>query len=1394
MAIAVIAEKPSVGRDLARVLGARKKGRGLLAGGGYVVTWAVGHLVALAEPHQIDPRWKRWRREQLPMLPKRWPLVVVDESRDQFDAVQRVLNDPAIEEVICATDAGREGELIFRYIYEAVGCRKPVRRLWISSLTPEAIREGFRRLRSGRDFDGLADAARGRSRADWLVGMNLSRAYSLAYDEHLSVGRVQTPTLAMIVERERAIRDFVSEDYLQVVVRFACVRDPAGRGWGPDLSEAPLAKEAGSYEGTWVRTWPVHGRGEAGLHRAMRLSADGTEAAEIIERAPRGDARVRSVNARSKQLLPPLLYDLTELQRHANRLFGLSAQQTSNAAQSLYERHKAISYPRTDCRHLSSEVARTLGSVVRAIEAPYRDQLAPGTGERPLGPRFVDDAKLTDHHAIIPTTVCPRGLGRDEQRIYDLVCRRLLMAWHEAHRWSVTTVITAIEALASDGELRDLYHSSGKAIEVLGWKVLDLGGVRERNQAPRKRAGAGAGAGARAEEKSLPAGLVPGLGCEVEQARAEKKRTRPPSRHTEATLLGAMETAGRLVKEDELSRAMKDRGLGTPATRAAIIETLIKRDYMQRQGKMLEATDMGMKLIEVVHPEVKSPALTGEWEAALQRVQRGEGALSRFMEEIEAFVRRVVEEVGSSGHPSFAQEQPPFAQEHPSFPKEQPPRGPCQPLPGSSPQQSAEHRARPGGDLLALLRERFGLETFRPNQEHVCQAVCQGRDGLLVMPTGAGKSLCYQLPGIARGGCTLVISPLIALMEDQVQALCGQGLAAERIHSGRDRLRSREVCRQYLNGELDFLFIAPERLGGSGFPEFLARRMPVLIAVDEAHCISHWGHDFRPDYRMLRERLLGLRPVPIIALTATATPRVQDDIVEQLGLADAERFIHGFRRSNLAIEVAQMVPSARPAAVENLLEDPALRPALVYAPSRKQAESLAELLVARFPAAPYHAGLPAARRDETQAAFLDGRLEVIVATIAFGMGIDKPDLRTVVHVALPGSLEGYYQEIGRAGRDGKPARAVLLHSFVDRRTHAFFHEKDYPDPDLLQRVLHELGPEPLPREELQHRLGMDPETIERALDKLWVHGGVRVDPEDRVWPGREDWRPSYEARRDHHERQVQLVGEFAQASGCRMLHLVRHFGDQADDGSACGICDICASGSCLARRWRKPEERERRAMERILASLSGYLRGTGAGRLFREVEGEVRDRRSFQLLLDAMIRGGLVHQEQATFTKDGREISYQQVSLCGKGWTPKDLAELQVEETVKAPGRKGAKRRATKRTASSGAGSSAARRSGRSGGGAGKTPKSGRSGRAASKAASLLDDQAAIELFEGLRKWRLGEARRRHIPAFRILTDRVLTAIAVERPQDMDELLAIRGIGPTVANKYGDAILKRTGG
>jgi DNA topoisomerase-3 len=1326
--IAILAEKPSVAQDIARVLGASVRGKGYLQGNGYVVTWAIGHLVSLAQPHEINPEWRQWRFDQLPILPIEWPLVVYEKTKDQFEVVRKILTSERVSRVVCATDAGREGELIFRYIYEAAGCRKPVSRLWISSLTPDAIRKGFDKLRPGGEYDRLADAASGRSRADWLVGMNLSRAYSIVFNEELSVGRVQTPTLAMIVDREIALRSFVPEDYIEVVATFQGRENPN--------------KE--SYPGTWFRPQAKSGNDNEALANASRLPADGEEANRIVLRGRTGEAVIESLSSETKRMQPPLLYDLTELQRHAHRLFGFSAQQTLDLSQALYERHKLISYPRTDSRHLSADVATTVPGIVAAISKSYLPQLAPGTEERPLSKRFVDDSKVSDHHAIIPTAVSfeKAHLAEDERKIFGLICRRFLMMWHDDYLQAVTTVITVVR----NGEIVDRYRTTGTLVQQTGWKVLDIGaGGRRRDTR--------SGGEEETPEQVLPVTLEKGQLQNVADIEARKKKTRPPKRFTEGTLLTAMQTAGQNLDERELSEAMKETGLGTPATRAATIEVLLKRGFIVRNGKNLEATDKGIHLIDVVHPEVKSPAMTGQWEAFLKKIQHGDSRLEPFLDGISQYVRSVVSKVGqASPTPRTSVSDSPKSSD--------------------SPEVAITRKVPTFTTLTELLQNAFGFSKFRPNQEAVCEAVMAGKDALLVMPTGSGKSLCYQLPGLARGGTTLVISPLIALMDDQVHKLKERGFVVECIHSGRDRETSRRVCSEYLSSKLQFLFIAPERLRVAGFPEMLAKRKPSLIAIDEAHCISQWGHDFRPDYRMLGQYLPSLRPAPVLALTATATPLVQKDIAAQLGLIEPIHFIHGFRRENIGIEIVEALPSQRPSLAREILSDAKHRPAIVYAPTRKQAENLAEEWAGEFRVASYHAGLDAERRRRVQEEFMAGKLDVMVATIAFGMGIDKPDVRTVIHTALPGSVEGYYQEIGRAGRDGNPSRAILMHSYGDRHTHDFFFSRDYPDVALMDQVFTSLPSEPQPKDRLRKTLAIEEELFDKIMEKLWIHKGAVLDFAENVSQGEGVWRASYITQGEQKRAQIDQMIRFSESNQCRMMSLVRHFGDSSDGATNCGACDFCAPAKCVAQRFRTAMDFERAALYRVLSAMK-LIRTRSTGKLYAELyPGKEISRDNFEEILGAMARAELLSFADAVFEKDGKQIPYRTVSLTPAGRATNETTPLLF--VMKDAARPVSKRKILKKSRKSTGSSADASRT-----------QSAKTERAATVAGS---EQRRIE--QALRAWRLSEAKRRRVPAFRIFGDRALLNIAATAPSNEAELLAVQGIGAGIVKKYGAHIFR----
>jgi ATP-dependent DNA helicase RecQ len=701
--------------------------------------------------------------------------------------------------------------------------------------------------------------------------------------------------------------------------------------------------------------------------------------------------------------------------------------------------------------------------------------------------------------------------------------------------------------------------------------------------------------------------------------------------------------------------------------------------------------------------------------------------------------------------------------------------------------------------LPALLHRVFGHSDFRPHQQLVCEAAAAGRDVLLVMPTGAGKSLCYQLPALARGGTALVISPLIALMDDQASKLTALGLRVARIHSGLDREAARQACRDYLAGDLDFLFIAPERMRVPGFPAMLAKRKPTLVAIDEAHCISAWGHDFRPDYRTLGQHLPALRPAPIIALTATATPTVQRDIAHQLDLHDPATFITGFRRSNLAVEVVELSKPQRPDFALKLLKDAAARPAILYAPSRKDAEEYAAKLHKHFPTAAYHAGLDAHTRDRVQRAFLSGKLDVIVATVAFGMGVDKADVRTVIHVALPGSVESYYQEIGRAGRDGLPSRTVLLHGFADRRLQEFFLEKNYPPVDDLERVAKVLPADFTPIDVLHNTLRakrdmIDRETLDRTLEKLLVAGvvdmditgDVRLAPDTSIVgdglqpvhqksqieagfsPGGKTprWQAAYESQISIRRAQIDRMIAFAESTTCRMAALVHHFGDTTDTAPTCGLCDICnPAGQGSANAAHQPSPQERTWLRHILSALES--RSTSTGKLFTDLK-LTKDRNDFDTLLDALARAGLITLINDTFrTPEGIDRTYKKAAITHEGRKPDDrtLDTVYIRGSLSAaPNKK-------------------------------SSPKSpgapfvkASSSRAGSQDAQPLPE-AAEALFTQLRNWRTETARPTKTPAFLILSDAVLRAIATRSPQNLTALNTISGMGPTKIDKYGADVI-----
>jgi len=679
----VIAEKPSVARDLARVLGVRGAGKHAIADARRTITWCIGHLVELEEPAAYDGRWKAWRLDALPMVPQAFKLRPVESTRDHLRAVSDLLRDRRFTEVVNACDAGREGELIFRYVYELAGSRLPIRRLWISSMTDEAIGRGFAALKAGREYDALADAARCRSEADWLVGMNATRAVTVARRSDAparsgparrphgqqgrgaergtlySIGRVQTPTLAIVVARERAIDSFQPQDYWEVRGRFT--------------TSGPAAT---TFTAGWSTPSPK-GKGTSSRLGAQALAAElmARIAAHATASDPLGPVVERVEGTKSREA-PPQLFDLTTLQRTANRRWGMSATRTLEAAQALYERHKLLTYPRTDSRHLSSDLGDELPKLFRGLAQigdyqPFAATLLAAPPARPK--RVFDDGKVHDHHAIIPTGKPARldSLPEDERRIFDLVARRFLGAFFPDAEFALTDVVIRVgaaetvpsrktapatadpEAAADEAMLSalpappDRFHARGRVRLVAGWQEVAQLGDKAGDKTAGARAGRkdpGEARGAAGEGEGEP--TLPPLaeGQRLDGAfESLARQTKPPPRHTEATLLGAMEYAGRDIADEALRAAMKDTGLGTPATRAATIETLVKRGFVTRQGKQVVATPTGIALIEGLPvASLASPELTGAWEARLARVARGQEQRAAFMNDIARYVGDVV--------------------------------------------------------------------------------------------------------------------------------------------------------------------------------------------------------------------------------------------------------------------------------------------------------------------------------------------------------------------------------------------------------------------------------------------------------------------------------------------------------------------------------------------------------------------------------------------------------------------------------------------------------------------------------------------------------------------------------------------------------------------------------
>ncbi len=591
----ILAEKPSVARDIARVLHCDQKRKGYIEGGRFVITWALGHLVTLAEPEAYGDEYKTWKLEYLPMLPVKMKLVVIKQTRQQYSIIKKLLARNDISELVIATDSGREGELVARWIIIKAGYRKTIKRLWISSQTDKAIREGFSSLRPSREYDSLYMSAQSRAEADWLIGLNVTRALTCKYNAQLSAGRVQTPTLAMIVAREEEIRKFIPRDYWTITAGF--------KGLG--------------------LIWQDRKSGQT--HIFDRECAE-----SIVSRVNRKPGKVIQLKKQSKSELQPLAYDLTELQRDANRIYGFSAKQTSLIMQGLYEHHKAVTYPRTDSRYITDDIVPTLEERLKSINIHeygrlIRDLLKKGIN---VTKRFVDNSRVSDHHAIIPTEqmVDHSALSPEESRIYDLIVKRFLAVLYPPCEYEETSV-----KVESEGEI---FSAKGRIIQKLGWKTVYKD--YDNDQADY-------------ENSNSLSVIKPGQTDIMNSVKAVNHKTKPPARYNEATLLSAMENPARFIDDSELKKTIeKVSGLGTPATRADIIEKLYNSFYIENRNKDIYPTSKGVQLIDLVPGDLKSPELTAKWEQELLSISRGAAKPEVFIDGMKVYATSLVKEIITS--------------------------------------------------------------------------------------------------------------------------------------------------------------------------------------------------------------------------------------------------------------------------------------------------------------------------------------------------------------------------------------------------------------------------------------------------------------------------------------------------------------------------------------------------------------------------------------------------------------------------------------------------------------------------------------------------------------------------------------------------------------------------
>ncbi len=1186
MKILVVAEKPSVAEHIAQVLGVSEAKPGYFSSDKYLISWALGHLVGLCEPGEIEPAWKPWQLSQLPMIPRRWPLKILPKKKSQYMVLQKLLDRNDLEYIVCATDAGREGELIFRYIYQHSRCQAPAQRLWLNTLTPAAVKQGFDSLSPSARFDDLANSARARAQADWLVGMNFSRAVSLLFGEEASVGRVQTPTLGLIVTREQEIRRFEPEEYFELWADFSLDSGPSLRGcWqGSD----PTSKQ--------------------------RLSQE-DEAAAIRARCLQGELSWRDFQSEKKLSLPPLLLDLNELSRQACLEYGLTAAQTLDIAQKLYEKCRLISYPRTDSRYLSSALKPSLSALAQHVARQLDLDPEHERYRQPIAQRYVNDDKVSDHHAIIPTLEYPGALSEAERQVYQLICNSFIRLFWSAYRYQTGEAL--VEVLSPQ-------HADYFQVEWV--QTLDPGWTR-LVAAPRNELGP------QIVTKS-PGGSEK---LALDTLKVVNKLEEGPQPYDDASLLEAMQKAGSLESEGETIEV----GLGTSATRAQTIEALLSRGYLRREGLHLRAQTKGERLLASLPHSLADVELTCSWERKLKVIEEGNYSPVVFMREVRRFCEELLLELLAPPRYQGQPQEPVYSEL------------PLPPDPPTDPQTLSLD------DLDWVCHDLLAVEEVGEDVRRSVRLLWEGEDCIYQGFDSFRAFTAYCAAGLLQAEITVIICPDASLCETRTQYLRRLGHRAERLHSGRDEVFSQEVCRRYEEGRLDFLFLTPDQLQRPGMIERLQQVHPGLLAVESAEKLSTWSHHFQPDYLALSKLLDALRPAPILLVYGPCDRGVLEDVAEELELAEPQRIQMPLQGEGLALEWVPAEGHQRERAVHELALQSDNLPMVIYLAHEQMAERIHAALNYSSRVCRATSQQSIYQQQDAIEAYNRGQASILLTNLGRLPGLKAERTTTVLHTALPPSLPLYLQQIlSVGGNAGGELRCLALHCPADHHRFEFWLQQINPEVSLLEDVIMQCESGTSTRQGLAELCGLDARTFSAVLEILLASRAL-LEREGKLHQGREGWQTIAKSFREHQEKLRRDVLSFFEAHRCRYQSLAQAL-ELAPSEETCGLCDICDPDGCKLQVWRRPDAEEFKVLEQLRDSLE-YQEAPSIAQIFRTLQcEELSTRDALQPYIRAMVNAGLAEVWIDSLEKKGFTQNYQRMQLTPEGRRPGCLKQVRM--------------------------------------------------------------------------------------------------------------------------------------